>query len=87
MKCLFNKVANLRPQALLKIEFSTGIFPWILRDFLEHLLCIWLFMLCKIGVLKNLAKFTAKFMWTAAFGVSENRPGLSGYKFIGDLEN
>ena len=30
-------------------------------------------MLYKIGVLKNLAKFTAKFMWTAASGISENR--------------
>ena len=39
-------------------------------------------MLYKIGVLKNLAKFTAKFMWTAASGISENIPCLAGCKLI-----
>ena len=36
-------------------------------------------MLCKIGLLKNLAEFTAKFMWTGASGVSESRPCLAWY--------
>ena len=39
-----------------------------------------------IGVLKNLAKFTAKFMWTASSGISENRPGLAGCKFFDVLQ-
>ena len=34
-------------------------------------------MLHKIGILKNFAKLTAKFMWAAAFGISENRPCLT----------
>ena len=34
-------------------------------------------MLYKISVLENLAKFTANFMWTAAFGISEIRPCLA----------
>ena len=33
---------GLRPAALSKRDSSTGVFPWILRDFLEHLFCIWL---------------------------------------------
>ena len=41
----------------------------------------------KKGVLKNPAKFTAKFMWTAASGISENRPCLAGCKFIDVLQN
>ena len=44
-------------------------------------------MLYKICVLKNLAKFTAKFMRTAASGISENRPCLAGCKFIGVSQN
>ena len=82
LKCLFNKIAVLRPTSLLQRDSSEGVFPWILRDFLEHLFCIWLSMQCKIGVLKNLAKFTTKLMWTAASGVSENRLCLAGCKFL-----
>ena len=40
-----------------------------------------------MGVLKNLAKFKAKFMRTAASGVTENRPCLTGCKFIDVLQN
>ena len=75
---------GLRPAALSKRDSITGVFPWILRDFLEYVFCIWLSyrMIHEIGVLKNLAEFTAKFMWTAASGISENRPCLAGCKFI-----
>ena len=44
-------------------------------------------MLHEIGGLKSLAKFTQKFMWTAASGISENRPCLAGCKFIDVLRN
>ena len=40
-----------------------------------------------IDVLKNLAKFTGKFMWTTASGISENRPCLAGCKFFYVLQN
>ena len=43
-------------------------------------------MLCKIGVLKHRAKFTAKFMGTAGSGTSENRPCLADYNFIDVLQ-
>ena len=71
----FNKVADLRPAALLKGDSSKDVYPWILRDFLEHLFCIAYEyrILYKMGVLKSLAKFTAKFMWTTASGISGNR--------------
>ena len=36
---------------------------------------------------KNLAKFTVKFMWTAASNICENRPCLVGCKFIDVLKN
>ena len=39
-------------------------------------------MLYKIGVLKNLAKFTAKFMLTAASGISENRSCLAAANLL-----
>ena len=32
--------------------------------------------------LKNLAKFTAKFIWTAVSGISENGPYLASCKFL-----
>ena len=44
-------------------------------------------MLCKIGILKHPAKFTAKFVGTAASGTSENRPCLAGYNFIDVLQS
>ena len=87
LKCLFNKIAGLRPVALLQRDSSKSAFPWILRDILEHLICTWLSMQYKIGVLKNLVKFTAKFMWTAGSGISENRPCLAGYKYFDVLQN
>ena len=61
------------PAALLKRYTSKGVFPWILRDFLEHLFCIWL--------------SKAKLMWTAASGVSENRPCLAGCKCFVVFQN
>ena len=32
----FNKVASLSPATLLKKDFGTGVFLWILQNFLEH---------------------------------------------------
>ena len=75
------------PVALLTRDSSTDAFPWILWDILEHPFCIGLSMLYKTGILKNLAKFTAKFMWTAVSGISEHRPCLVGCKFIDVLKN
>ena len=83
----FKKPASLRPAALLKGDSSTGVFSRILRDFLEHLFAFYYRMLCKNGVLKNSTKFRAKFMWTTAFGISENRPCMAGWKFIDVLQN
>ena len=83
----FKKPASLRPAALLKGDSSTGVFSRILRDFLEHLFAFDYRMLCKNGVLKNSTKFRAKFMWTTAFGISENRPCMAGWKFIDVLQN
>ena len=80
-------MANLRHSAFLKRDSSTGDLSRILRDFLGHLFCIWLFMLYKKSVLKYSGIFTAKFMWTAASGISENRPCLAGCKFINVLQN
>ena len=73
--------------SLLKRDSSTGDFSQILRDFLEHLFVFDYRMLCKIDVLKNPAKFTAKFMRTAASHIIENRPCLAGCKFIDILQN
>ena len=39
LKCLFNKIAGLRPVTLLQRDSSKGAFSCILRDFLEHLIC------------------------------------------------
>ena len=83
----FKKPASLRPAALLKGDSSTGVFSRILRDFLEHLFVFDYRMLSKNGVLKNPTKFRAKFMWTTAFGISENRPCMAGWKFIDVLQN
>ena len=82
LKCLFNKIAGLRPVTLLQRDSSKGAFPWILRDFLEHLICTWLSIQYKTGVLKSVAKFTVKFMWTATSGYRENRPYLAGCKYF-----
>ena len=80
-------MATLRPAALLKRDSSTGVFSRILRDFLEHQFISDYCMLYKKGVLKNSAKLPAKFIWTAASGISENRPCLAGCKFIDALQN
>ena len=40
-----------------------------------------------MGVLKNLAKFAAKFMRTDVFGISDNRPCLACCKFSNVLQN
>ena len=40
-----------------------------------------------IDVLRYLAKFTAKFMRTAASGISDNRPCLAGCKYFDVLQN
>ena len=50
---VFNKVEGLRPTPLLKRDSSTGVFPWIVRDFLEHLFCTCerlLLVLVRIGL-------------------------------------
>ena len=83
----FKKLASLTPAALLKGDSSTGVFSRILWDFLEHLFVFDYRMLCKKGVLKNPTKFRAKFMWITAFGISENRPCMAGWKFIDVLQN
>ena len=59
-----------------------------LRDFLEQQFCITYdyHMFHKIGVLKNLATFMVKFMWTATSGITENTPYLAGCKFIDVLQ-
>ena len=44
-------------------------------------------MLCKIGVLKNLANFTAKFMQMAASVISQNRTCLASSKFSDASKN
>ena len=80
-------MANLRHAALLKRDSSTGVLSKILRDFSEHLVCIWLSYVIQKTVLKNSVTFTAKFMWTAASGISENRPCLAGCKFTDVLQN
>ena len=78
---------NLRHAALLKRDSSTGVFSIILRDFLELLFCIWFSYVIQKSVLKNSVIFTAKFMWTASSGISEDRPCLAGCKFIDVLQN
>ena len=37
LKSLFKKVEGLKPATLLKMNSSTGVFLWILRNFQEHL--------------------------------------------------
>ena len=82
LKCLFNIVAGQRPAALLKRDSSTGVFQWILQDFLEHLFCIWLLYVIQKRCSKRLTKFTAKFMLTAASGISENRTCLASCNLL-----
>ena len=57
--------------------------------FLEHQFCVTYdyHMLYKINVLKNLAIFTGKLMWTAASGITENIPFTPGYKFSDVLQS
>ena len=62
LKCHFNKVADLWPATLLKRD-PAQVFS---REFCEIFYNIYFVydyrMSYKIGVLKNFAKFTAKFM-------------------------
>ena len=44
-------------------------------------------MFYKIGVLKNVTIFTAKFMWAAASGITENIPFTPGCKFSDVLQD
>ena len=44
-------------------------------------------MFYKVGVLKNLTIFKAKFMWTAASGITENIPFTPGCKFSDVLQD
>ena len=44
-------------------------------------------MLYKVGVLKNLAIFTVKFVWATASGITENISCLIGCKFIDVLQD
>ena len=57
------------------------------RFFRTPILYLIIVFYAKEGVLKNPAKFTAKFMWTAASGISEDRTCLAGSKLIDALEN
>ena len=72
LKYLFKKFANLRSAALLKRDSSTSFFSRILRDFWNTYFVFDYRVLCKKVVLKSSTLFTAKFMWTAASGISEN---------------
>ena len=73
-------MANLRHAPLLKRDSSTGDFSRILRElFFSYVI--------QKSFLKNSVTFTAKFMWTAASGISENRPCLAGCKFIDVLQD
>ena len=99
-KKIFSKFCqNLQENTCAKVIFSQVTaetcrlqhsFPMNLRDFLEHQFCIRYddHMLYKIGViLKNLAIFTAKFMWTAAASaITENVTCLPGCKFSDVLQ-
>ena len=80
-------MATLRPAALLKRDSTTGVFSKILRDFLEHLFCIWLLYVIQKRISKNSATFPGIFMWTAASGISDNGLCLAGCKFIDVLQN
>ena len=71
LKYLFKKFANLRSAALLR-DSSTSFFSRILRDFWNTYFVFDYRVLCKKVVLKSSTLFTAKFMWTAASGISEN---------------
>ena len=83
----FLKIGKSENAALLKRDSSTGVFSRILRDFLEHLFYIWLSYVIQKKCSKNSVTLTAKFMWTAASGISENRPCLAGCKFIDVLQD
>ena len=99
-KKMFSKLCqNLQENTCAKVIFSQVTaetcrlqhsFPMNYRDFLEHQFCIRYdyHMLYKIGViLKNLAIFTAKFMWTAAASaITENVTCLPGCKFSDVLQ-
>ena len=47
------KYLRLRPASLLKRGSYTGVFPWILQDFLEHHFCIWLSYVIRSRCSKN----------------------------------
>ena len=85
LKCLFKKFAPLRPAALLKGDSNKVFFLENFAKFFRTPV-LYLIMLCKKCVLKNHANFTAKFMRTAASGISENRLCLAGCNFIDNLQ-
>ena len=54
-------------------------FARFFRTPILHLITVYY---AKKGVLKTPTKFTAKFMWAAASGISENKPFFGGCKII-----
>ena len=87
LKCLFNKVAVLRPVALLKRDSRTGAFPWILRDTLEHLFCRWLSHVIQNRCSKESRKIRGKTHVNGCFWYSWEWPCLAGCKFLNFLQN
>ena len=72
--------------SFIKKRIQNRYFLEDIATFLEHLFFIWLLFVNRKRCSKNTAKFTTKFMWTAASGISENRPCLAGFKFIDALQ-
>ena len=77
-----------REQHLYEIETPAQVLV-NLREFLENPFCITYdyHTLHKIGVLKNLPMFAAKFLWTAASDITENIPSVAGCKFTDILQD
>ena len=84
----FVKICKSETCSFIKKRFQHRRF---LEDFVRFFrtpIYIWLpYVMQKKSVLTNPAKFTAKFMRTAATGISENRPCLTDCKFIDFLQN
>ena len=81
----FNKIAGLRPEAyyFIKKRFQQRRFRVnYARFFRTPILYVIIYVIQNRSSIKNHAKITAKFMWTAVSGISENRPCLAGCKFL-----
>ena len=86
IKCLFN---SCRPEdcSFIKKRFQQSCFPVDFAKFFRTPTLYTIIYVIQNSVLKDLTKFTAKFMWTAASGISENRPCLAGWNFSDVLQN